>query len=67
MEYRHESIERLRAKKDIRRGITRTESSTSPLSRPEYYQPLEMMGNNLIIVDHRRTRSDHASHRGTLM
>lgn len=67
MEYRHASIERLRAKKDIRRGITRTDSPMSHSSRPEYYQPLEMMDSNLIIGDHRRTRSDHAFHRATLM
>jgi hypothetical protein len=53
MEYRHDSIERLRARKDIRRGITRlgSEQSESHWSR----QPLEI-GD--IIGDHRRTRSD---------
>jgi hypothetical protein len=53
MEYRHDSIERLRARKDIRRGIstTRTGNEQSHWSR----QPLEM-GD--IIGDHRRTRSD---------
>lgn len=52
MEYRHDSIERLRARKDIRRGITtRTGNEQSHWSR----QPLEM-GD--MIGDHRRTRSD---------
>ena len=52
MEYRQDSIERLRAKKDIRRGITRTDSSKSHASRPEHHQPLEMGSNT--IGDHRR-------------
>lgn len=38
MEYRHDSIERLRARKDMRRGINRAGSSQSNWSR----QPLEM-------------------------
>lgn len=59
MEYRHNSIERLRARKDTRRGITRMESEQSHWSR-QHQQFLEF-GD--IIGDHRRTRSDHASHR----
>jgi hypothetical protein len=53
MEYRHDSIERLRARKDVRRGITttRTRNEHQNWSR----QPLEM-GDT--IGDHRRTRSD---------
>jgi len=66
MEYRHDSIERLRAKKDIRRGITHTESSQLHSSRPEHHQPLEMMGSNTI-DGHRRSRSDYASHQRSLM
>ena len=62
MEYRHDSIERLRAKKDIRRGITHTEGSQLHSSRPEHHQPLGMMGSNTI-DGHRRSRSDYAFHR----
>ena len=59
MAYRHDSIERLRARKDIRRGIARTGSEQSHWSQ-QNHQLLEF-GD--IIGDHRRTRSDHASHR----
>ena len=55
MEYRHDSIERLRERKDIRRGITRMGSEQSHWSR-QHHQPLEIVGD--IIGDHRRTRSD---------
>ena len=58
MEYRQDSIERLRARKDIRRGISRMGSEQSNWSR----QPLEM-GD--IIGDHRRTRSDFTFRTGT--
>lgn len=57
MEYRHDSIERLRARKDIRRGITRMGGEQPHWSR----QPLEM-GD--IIGDHRRTRSDFTAKTG---
>ena len=59
MEYRQDSIERLRARKDIRRGITRlgSEQFEPHWSR----QPLEI-GD--IIGDHRRTRSDFTARAG---
>ena len=56
MEYRQDSIERLRARKDIRRGVTRTGNmGTGEQSMNWTRQPLEM-GD--IIGDHRRARSD---------
>ena len=56
MEYRHNSIERLRARKDIRRGITREQSESHWRQ-----QPLEI-GD--IVGDHRRTRSDFTARTG---
>jgi hypothetical protein len=53
MEYRQDSIERLRARKDTRRGITRTSIGSGEQSNWSR-QPLEM-GD--IIGDHRRARS----------
>ena len=54
MEYRQDSIERLRARKDIRRGITPTSIGSGEQSNWNR-QPLEI-GD--IIGDHRRARSD---------
>lgn len=54
MEYRQDSIERLRARKDSRRGITRTNIGSGEQSNWNR-QPLEMVD---IIGDHRRARSD---------
>lgn len=53
MDYRQDSIERLRARKDIRRGISRTSVGSGGQSNWSR-QPLEM-GD--IMGDHRRTRS----------
>ena len=53
MEYRQDSIERLRARKDTRRGITRASVGSGGESNWSR-QPLEM-GD--IVGDHRRTRS----------
>jgi len=56
MEYRQDSIDRLRARKDIRRGITTRASVAASGEQSNWNrQPLEM--GDIIMGDHRRTRS----------